>query len=102
MYSLKKAFPAGTCRIAFVDLFVRDNVSKGTKISLEMPACYLRVFEQYRHPRSRLAFIQILNRCTHLIYLLLNNLLVRIGQGKDPDRDTDLFQSQDLVQDKGL
>jgi hypothetical protein len=32
----------------------------------------------------------------------LNDLLMRIRQGKDLDRDTDLFQSKDLVQDKGL
>jgi hypothetical protein len=32
----------------------------------------------------------------------LNNLLMWVGQGKDLDRDTDLFQSQDLVQYKGL
>jgi hypothetical protein len=34
--------------------------------------------------------------------LHLNNLLMGVGQRKDLDRYTDLFQSKDLVQDKGL
>jgi len=43
-----------------------------------------------------------MNRGLNLLYLHLDNLLVRVGQGKDLERYTDLFQRKDLVQYKGL
>jgi hypothetical protein len=43
-----------------------------------------------------------MDRSLNLIYLPLDNLFMGVRQGKDLDRYTDLFQSKDLVQDKGL
>jgi hypothetical protein len=43
-----------------------------------------------------------LNRGSNLIDLPLDDLFMGVDQGKDLERDSDLFQSEDLVQDKGL
>lgn len=102
MHSLKKTFPAAAGGIAIIDASIRYDIQQRTEISSEMPPSYLEVFVEPIPPGLHLVFIQIMNRCLNLIYLHLNNLLTRIGQGKDLDRYTDLFQRQDLVQDKGL
>jgi len=101
--SLKKAFPAAACCIAFIDPSISRDVNKGTEISLEMQPGYLSILVEHIPQRSRLyAFIQIVNRGLNLVYLHLNNLLMGVGQGKDLDRYSDPLQGQDFVQDKGL
>ena|SRR5690242_7156368 len=103
MDSLQKALPAVTSGIALIDPLVRRDIKQGTNVSLEIPPGYFHVLVKHIPQRSRLyVLIQIMNRGLNLVYLHLNNLLMRVGQGKDLDRDTDLFQSQDLVQYKGL
>jgi len=103
VHCLKKAFPAAAGSIACIDPAIGRDVNKGTEISLEMGPGNLSVLVEHIPQRSRLdGFIQIMHRRPNLVYLHLNNLLMRVGQGKDLDRYTDLFQSKDLVQDKGL
>jgi len=60
------------------------------------------LFEPSSYPARLDGFLEIMDRSLNLIYLPLDNLFMRVGQGKDLDRYTDLFQSKDLVQDKGL
>jgi hypothetical protein len=60
------------------------------------------LLEPFSYPARLDGFLQIMDRSLNLIYLPLDNLFMRVGQGKDLDRYTDLFQSQDFVQDKGL
>ena len=60
------------------------------------------LFEPVSDPARLDGFLQIMDRSLNLIDLPLDNLFMGVGQGKDLDRYTDLFQSKDLVQDKGL
>jgi len=103
MHSLEKALPAVAGGIARIDPGMHRDIHQRTKISRGMQPGDPSVLIQHILPRSRLhIFIQIMNGGPNLVYLHLNNLLVRVCQGKDLDRYTDLFQSQDLVQYKGL
>lgn len=43
-----------------------------------------------------------MDRRANLPDLRLNDLFLRVGQGKDLDGHLELFQRQDFVQDKGL
>jgi hypothetical protein len=43
-----------------------------------------------------------MNWSLNLVYLPLNDLLMGIGQRKDLDRYTDLFQGENFIQDKRL
>jgi len=103
VYGLKEAIPAVAGGIALIDHFIDRNINQGMEIALEMQSSHLKVLNHHVPQRSRL------NGCINVphwgldpIQLLLNNLLMRVGQGKDLDRYADLFQSQDLVQNKGL
>ena len=103
VHGLKKAFPAAAGGITFIDRIVSRDVNKGTDVSPEISHGYFNMLlEHFSYPSGLYVFIQIMNRGLNLVYLHLNNLLMRIRQGKDLDRDTDLFQCQDLVQNKGL
>ena len=79
------------------------DIKQGADVSNKIQSCNFKVLAQYipQQPRP-CVFIQIMDRCLNLVYLHLNNLLTRVGQGKDLDRHTNLFQSKDLVQNKGL
>ena len=103
MYSLKKAVPAVAGDITLIDPLINRDINQGTKVSLEVQPGYFKVLVKHIPQRPRLyGFIQMMNRGLNLVYLHLNNLLMGVGQCKDLDRDTDLFQSKDLVQYKGL
>jgi len=103
MYSLKKVIPAVAGSIAFIDPFVGCDIKQSADVSNKMQPGNFKVLAQYIPQRPRLhGFIQIVNGSPNLVYLHLNNLLMGIRQGKDLDRYTDLFQSKDLVQNKGL
>ena len=60
------------------------------------------LFEPVSYPARLDGFLEIMDRSLNLIYLPLHNLLMRVGQGKDLEGNPDLFQSKDLVQNKGL
>ena len=53
-------------------------------------------------PGSRHFSLQVMHGRLNLVYLHLNDILTRVRQRKDLDRNTDLLQGQDLVQNKGL
>ena len=100
---LKETFPAIAGGISFINLWVGCNIGQGAKISKELTPGNLQVLSYDLHPWPRLhGLIQIMNGSPNLFYLHLNNLFMRVSQGKDLNRHTDLFQSKDLVQDKGL
>ena len=103
VYSLKKAVPAIAGGVTLIDLFISSNINKGIEVSLEMPPGYFQVLLKHIPKSTRsYVFIQIMNWRLNLVYLHLNNLFMGIGQRKDLDRDANLFQGQDFVQNKGL
>lgn len=101
--SLEKTIPAAAGGIALVNATLRREINQTTKISFEIQPGDLSVLVEHLPQRSRLyVFLQIMNRSLNLVYLPLNNLVMRVGQGKNPDRYGDPLQGEDLVQNKGL
>src|ERR1051325_8093250 len=103
MNRLQKTLPAIAGGVALINDFVRGSIKQCLNVSLEISAGYCNVLSNNISHGARLcSFIQIMNRRLNLANLLLHNLLLRIRQSKDLNRDPSPFQSKDLVQDKGL
>ena len=101
-HSLKKTLPATARRITLIDAFIRSNIQQRSEIPWQMQHGDSEIFADQISPGPRRLSLQIMNGRLNLVYLPLNNVLMRVRQGKDLDRYTDLLQRQDLVQDKGL
>ena len=103
MNSLQEALPASTGYIALIDGSMGCNIKQGAKISCQISTSDFSVlFEAISNLARWDGFLQIMDRSLNLIDLHLYNLLMRVGQGKDLKRNPDLFQSKNLVQNKGL
>lgn len=102
VHSLKKTLPATARRIALIDTFIRSDIQQRAEVSSKMQPGDPEILAEQISPGSCFLSLQIMHGRLNLVYLHLNNLLMRVGQGKDLDRYTDLLQSKDLVQNKGL
>lgn len=103
MNCLKETLPAAAGCITLIDLWMCGGVKERTDVSPEMQHGNLKMLsEPVANPARFDGFLQIMDRSLNLLYLHLHDLLMRVGQSKDLDGNPDLFQSKNLVQNKGL